>query len=228
MGLRIRRARLAKGRRQAELADAAGVSQSTISRLELGLGARVPIETWIQVAAAAGLDFTIDLWPTTEPRDALTQERMHRLVVAKALTGGWTAWTVADVTVLERPDRREVALAQVWDVIGDVGAAIRDLEWTIDLERAERGEDWRVSGFVVILSTGHDRRRTVENGGSMNRAFPVRGGNWLVALAGGPMPNGTGMLWTGGRVERLRPFLPYLDHRQRQRSRPRRPRCRRG
>jgi hypothetical protein len=152
---------------------------------------------------------------------------MHRLVVAKALAGGWSAWTVADLTVLERADRREVAVAQVWDVIGDVAAAIRDLERRIDLERAERGEGWRVSGFVVILSTGHNRRRTTENGGSMNRGFPVRGGNWLVALAGGPMPMGIGMLWTGGRMERLRPFLPYLDHRQRQRSRPRRPRCRR-
>jgi hypothetical protein len=43
-----------------------------------------------------------------------------------------------------------------------------------------------VRGFVVILASGHNRRRATESGALMNRAFTVRGGSWLVALGGGP------------------------------------------
>jgi transcriptional regulator with XRE-family HTH domain len=224
MGLRVRRARLATGWRQADLAEAAGVSQSTISRMELGAGVRTPFDTWTRVAAAAGLDVTVDFRPTSVPRDDLTQQQMHRLVVARALAGGWTAWTRHDETILQRSDRCEAAIVHVWDVIGDVGAAIRALERRIETEQTERGDAWRVRGFVVILASGHNRRRATESGALMNRAFTVRGGSWLVALGGGPMPKAMGMLWTGGRLERLRPFLPYLDHRLRQRRRSRRPR----
>jgi hypothetical protein len=33
-----------------------------------------------------------------------------------------------------------------------------------------------------------------------------------------PMPDEVGMIWTNERIERLRPHLPYLDARYRNRS----------
>ena len=223
MGLRIRRARIARGWRQADLADIVSVSQSTICRMELGRGVQVPLDTWLRVATALGLVLTFDLVPSRIARQESDQQRCHRLVTERALTGGWAAWTTGDETVLERPERREVAIVRIWDVIGDVGAAVRALERRLATERSERGDGWRISGLVVVTPTGHNRRRLSESGGTVNQAFPVRGARWLIALGGGPMPDGAGMLWTSSRMERLRPFLPYLDHRCRQRSRARRP-----
>ena len=172
MGLRIRRARIARGWRQADLADAVSVSQSTISRMELGRGVQVPLDTWLRVATALGLELTFDLVPSRIARQESDQRRCHRLVTDRALTGGWTAWTMGDETVLERPERREVAIVRIWDVIGDVAAAVRDLERRLGTERSERGDGWRISGLVVVTPTGHNRRRLSESGGTVNQRLP--------------------------------------------------------
>lgn len=49
---RLRRSRLAAGMTQAELARAAGVSPSTISRLETGAANRIYVDTMLTLAAA--------------------------------------------------------------------------------------------------------------------------------------------------------------------------------
>jgi len=235
-GARLRRARLAGGHRQRDVAATAVVSQSTISRMELGQGASVPLDKWVRVAAVVGLDLAVVVRPTTDRAEDAIQRRCHRLVVELALVGGWTAWTLMEErdaaaceTVLERKDRQEVAIVRVWDVIGDVAAAMADFDRRLDLERSDRGPGWRVSGAVVITATGHNRRRLSDTGRPVDRAFPVRGSLWLSCLRHlVPMPSAPGMLWTDARMERLRPFLPYLDHRLRNRRRGYRPRRRRA
>lgn len=56
-GRRIRRARYASGLLQRAVAREAGVSQATISRIELGGGTPVSLGSWIRVATAVGLDW---------------------------------------------------------------------------------------------------------------------------------------------------------------------------
>ena len=115
-GRRIRRARYASGLQQRAVAREAGVSQATISRIELGGGARVSLGSWIRVATAVGLD-----WDFVSPSEShhdrqATQSRCHRLVAAVAAEGGWLSQMLAHPTdpghtetVLERSERREIA-----------------------------------------------------------------------------------------------------------------------
>jgi transcriptional regulator with XRE-family HTH domain len=228
LGVRIRRARFAARLTQRDLAEATGLSQATISRIELGHGERIPIETWVRVAAAIGLE-----WRVTFPTDAArtnhaTQMRCHRMVADYAGEGGWLAWTLASTedpatsqTILERVDRHEVAVIRVWDVIGNFEAAVAENQERLQRERTARG-DWRVSGAVVITATGENRRRLTETGHPVARAFSLRGDDWLAALRRYrvPMPDELGMIWTDQRLERLRPLIPYVDFRRRKRTPP--------
>lgn len=226
-GRRIRRARYASGLLQRAVAREAGVSQATISRIELGGGTTVSLGSWIRVATAVGLD-----WDFVSPSEShhdrqAMQSRCHRLVAAVAAEGGWISQTLTHPTdpgrtetVLERFERHEIAIVRVWDVVGHVPAAIEELRDRLALERRDRPETWRVSGVVLVVATGHNRRRLTETHPPVRHSLSFPGGDWIVALHRFrvPMPDEVGMIWTDERIERLRPHLPYLDARYRNRS----------
>lgn len=229
-GARLRRARYAARMRQRVLAETVGVSQATISRLELGHGSRIPLGTWVRAGAAVGLNLDIALRSETDQAAAAMQLRCHRIVARTAAEGAWSAWTTAEpddpaltATVLERPERQEAAVISVWDSLGSVPAAIDSLERRLDVERRVRGHGWRVSGVVVVTPDGENRRRLIEDGPAIARVMSSWGDDWLAALRRFrvSMPEHTGMLWTDLRVERLRPRLPYIDCRSRNRRRDR-------
>ncbi len=231
LGARIRRARFAAGRTQREVAAEVGVSQSTISRVELGRGGSVPLFTWERIAAAVGLDLADVVRTPSRTRSDALQMRCHRLVADLASRGAWTIWTISSPddpalteSILERAERREVAIVRAWDVLGDVDAAIEGLTARLATERASRDDGWRVGGVVVVTAGGENRRRLTETGAPVARAFSLRGDDWLMALGRSrvPMPDELGMIWTDERIERLRPLIPYIDFRRRDRSRGRR------
>jgi transcriptional regulator with XRE-family HTH domain len=226
-GRRIRRARYASGQLQRAVAREAGVSQATISRMELGGGATVSLGSWIRVATAVGLDWDF-ISPSESHRDRqAVQSRCHRLVAAVAAEGGWISQTLTHPTdpgrtetVLERLEHREIAIVRVWDVVGHVPAAIEELRDRLALERRDRPEGLRVSGAVVVVATGHNRRRLTETYPPVRHSLSFPGGDWIMALRRFrvPMPDEVGIIWTDDRIERLRPHLPYLDARHRNRS----------
>jgi transcriptional regulator with XRE-family HTH domain len=229
LGARARRARLAAHRTQRDVAMEAGVSQSSVSRIELGRGANVPLATWERVAAAVGLEFDAVFRPALERPDHAIQMRCHRMVADLAGQGAWSAWTISTPddpahteTILERQERHEVAIVRAWDVLGDVETAIEDVKRRLDQERRTRGDAWRVNGAVVVAATGENRRRLTETGLPVARAFSLRGDDWLAALGRFrvPMPDELGMIWTDERMERLRPLIPYVDFRRRERAGP--------
>lgn len=231
MGEWLRRARQRLRKLQSGVAREAGVSQSMISRMELGHGGAVPLATWVKVADVVGLDVMID----TRTAPALAAERVmrrcHQLVVDLAVKGEWSAWTRIDAadlaaseTILRCMARQEVAVVRVWDVIADVREAVASFDRRLESERHERGPDWRVSGFVVIPATGSNRRRLSESVPAFVKAFPARAADWLIALGWPPprprpMPAKPAMIWTSESMDRLRPMLPYLDRRWRNRRR---------
>jgi transcriptional regulator with XRE-family HTH domain len=227
LGARLRRARFALRKTQGEVAAEAGVSQSTISRVELGRGGFVPLTTWERIAAAVGVDLSVAFrTPARERSDELGM-RCHRMVADLAGRGGWSAWTIATPddpalteTILERPERREVAVVRVWDVLGDVEAGIAALRERLDGERIARDDGWVIGGAVVVAATGANRRRLSETGAPVARAFSLRGDDWLAALGKSrvPIPDALGMIWTDERIERLRPLIPYVDFRPRVRG----------
>ena len=137
LGDRLRRARHSGRWPQADVAERAGVSQATISRMELGAGGSITLDTWSSVAAGAGVRFIADLrsdadrecaWP---PMAATAARRCLALIDDEARGGGWKA--LAEIagdeieTVLVRPVRGEVAFIRVCDALASVDAACRDL-----------------------------------------------------------------------------------------------------
>jgi transcriptional regulator with XRE-family HTH domain len=223
LGVLVRRTRIGQGRRQRDVADAAQVSQSMVSRVELGRGGSVPLATWVRITEALGM--VLGEVDRGDRRRDEVQRRCHRLVVERSRLGGWTATTSIDTerpeaseTILERHGRSEAAIVHVWDVLADFDRAIADLRLRIEAEQSARGEAWSVSGFVIIARSGHIVRRLSESGRAVDRTFPVRGSRWLGALGGDvPMPASLGMIWTDQSTSRLRPFIRYLDHRRRMR-----------
>ena len=63
LGLELRQARLNYDLSQAEAAQAAGISASTWSRLELGEALGVPLVTLAAAAAVVGLDLSLRAYP---------------------------------------------------------------------------------------------------------------------------------------------------------------------
>jgi transcriptional regulator with XRE-family HTH domain len=223
LGARVRRARHAAGRRQRDVALDAAVSQALISRLELGGGGNIPLETWVRVAEVVGLDWHVVFPTDRQCRHHDVQRRCHRLVAALGAVGGWFAWTLAPEdpgraeTLLEREERREVAIIHVWDVLGNVDAEIQSLDERIQEERETRGAGWTVSGAVVVAWSGANRRRLIESREAVALAFSLRGAEWLAALGRVhvPMPKRLGLIWTDAKLERLRPGVGYIDFRRR-------------
>jgi transcriptional regulator with XRE-family HTH domain len=226
LGTRIRRARLLARRRQRDVAAAVGVSQPTICRMELGRGGGVPLRTWIRVAGEVGLDWTVTFPADARPRSHEIQLRCHGLVADLASAGGWSAWTrttddPSDTeTILERPERNEVAIVRVWDVLGDVEAAVDDFRRRVAEEGTRRGAGCTVGGIVVIAWSAETRRRLTEAGRPVQLAMSLRGDEWIAALGKVrvPLPDGIGLIWTDQRIRRLRSLVTYVDFRRRQRA----------
>ena len=223
MGTALRQSRLATGQTQTEVAAAAGVTQGYVSELERGLGASASIETWASLAAAVGLQFAAFLEGSAGadlPRD-IEHLRRQEMIVRTAAPGGWTATPEQrlatpgshahsiDVLLL-RPTRSEAVVCEVWDLLLDVGAALRDLDSKIASAPAHLpvlpdAQEWRVSGLWVVRGTRRNRRLVAELPRLFEARFPGRSSCWLRALASpvADLPGGAGLLWTDVRATRL-------------------------
>jgi hypothetical protein len=212
MGIRIRRARLRAGRTQAEVGEMIGVSQSMISRLELGRGAGMPLETWILVADAVGIDvFTPD--DPGEPFGATA-------VLAYAQDGGWSPVSRdRQVIVLDRPQRRvprpfrgrllpgERVVVSVVDVVTDVAALIDRSMAAAANTRIDLPDGWSIGELVVVRRTAANRRRLTESRHRLDAAFPDSGSRWIGTLrdSDSTMPIRSGLLWLDAQGIRLIP-----------------------
>jgi transcriptional regulator with XRE-family HTH domain len=222
LGDRLRRARDEGRWRQAEVAERAGLSQATISRMELGAGGSITLDTWSDVAAATGVRFIADLrsdagresaWPASAwPAMAATAaRRCHALIEDEARGGGWTAVTeiAGDVieTALVRPVRGEVAIIRVWDALASVDAAARDFLRAIERERDLRAASIDVGGLAVVLYTAGNRRRVAESRPILREVVPASGARWVSALRHPrlPMPREPGLIWASPDGSRIRP-----------------------
>ena len=184
MGRRLRSARLDIPRSQGAIGRDAGVSQSVVSRMELGHGGNIDLDTWCSVARAVGLRVTFE---AIDAEDATREDGTCRRMVADLATrGGWSPGPGSIETILTRAD--DVAVIQAWDLVTSVRS---------DTE----------SGVVVIPATGANRRRITELRDELRDTFPARPRDWYAALVNPhrPMPAEPGILWAFPDCLRLRP-----------------------
>src|SRR5262249_12908783 len=107
IGTQLRDARREGGLSQRDVAELAGISQSELSRIELGLSANVPAVVLIRLAAVVGLRLSMRLYPEGPPvRDA---GQLADLAKLRGRTHSSFRWRY-EVPVTSDPDDR-----RAWD-----------------------------------------------------------------------------------------------------------------
>jgi hypothetical protein len=146
--------------------------------------------------------------------------RGQELVIGVAAPGGWTARPEAAVSVggprphsidllLARMAAREIGVVEVWDLLDDVGSALRSL----DAKRAaieDRFPDWAVGALWIVRGTRRNRRLVTDHPRVFAARFKAPSGAWLRALEdrSAPMPPEAGLLWTHVAGSRVIPWRP--------------------
>jgi transcriptional regulator with XRE-family HTH domain len=219
-GREIRAARRRRRLTQAQLGALVGLSQSEISRLELGEGAGAPIGVWLAIAAVLGLQprFELARDPREEPVDAghlAVQELLLGRARAIGATGRFelpigSSDPSLSVDVFVRDDRRRrLIVEEAWNSIRDIGASARSFQRKVavarDLGIAIGGDNpYMVHGVWVVRGTRRNRELVASYPEVFARFFPGSSAQWVAALeTGSPAPSEPGLVWTDLRATRL-------------------------
>lgn len=136
VGRGVREARLRRGQTQCEIAALAGVSASTVQRVEAGRAEHISLDSLQRTAHAVGRPLRLELSPDPrrEPADA-GHLAIQELVVRLGRVAGYVAipempairygsWRSTDVA-LRSDTARRLVVVECWSSVGDVGAAYR-------------------------------------------------------------------------------------------------------
>jgi transcriptional regulator with XRE-family HTH domain len=194
-GRGMRAVRQRRGWRQSDLADAAGLSRSAVSRIELGRADTLTIRSLDAVASAVGARIDIRLSWNGEALDRLLDSvhaRLVEVVLARLGACGWeTSPEVSfsvygergsiDVLAFHRPTS-SLLVVEVKSVVPDLQAMLSALDRKARLAApVAAGRGWEASSVSRLLVIGDDRtaRRRVDSfGATFGRAFPLRA--WAV------------------------------------------------
>ena len=190
-GRAIRALRRHHGLRQSDVANRARISDSTVSRIELGRVGRITFATLRAVGDAVEADLELLLRWQAEGLDRLLDEDHSSLVAAviELLQGlGWETAVEATFAIAgERgsvdvlawhPRTGSIVVIEVKRVVPDNQAMLVSLDRKVRLAcklAAERG--WtcsRVARFLVIADGRTTRRRIARHAALFDVVFPVR------------------------------------------------------
>lgn len=200
-GTVVRAVRQRRGWRQEDLAAKAGVSQSTISRIERGHPGTFSLDAIRRVAAA--LDIRVELlarWRAGD-LDRLANARHSRLheAVAASFRARLPEWILAPevsfsiygergvIDILAwHPGRRALLIIELKTDISDVNELLGTFDRKVRLAwriAEERGlNPLTVSGWVIVAPGRTNRERIAAHGAMLRAAFPTDGrgiGGWL-------------------------------------------------
>ena len=222
LGPTVRTGRLRLRLTQAQLAERTGVHQSWISRIELGRGQGVALETWIAIGVALGQPLAVSL---SRPLDALRGPTdsghlamQERLLILARETGRTATFELptrpADpsrsIDVCVRDARHRVLIIEeAWNTFGDVGAAARSTARkraeAVDLAGAiDGGQKYRVASVWVVRPSSANRALLAKFPGIFEAACPGPSRQWAQALASpGAPPEMPGLVWLDPASGRL-------------------------
>ena len=220
LGRAVRAARTRRHLTQAQLGRAVGLSQSEVSRIELGFGSGAPIRIWLALAAALGLRATFELGrdPQEDAVDAghlAIQELLLRFAAATGCSGTFElpihAYDPArSVDVFVRDDnRRRLIVEEAWNSMGDIGAGARSFDRKLaaaeELAIALGGErPHTVHGVWVIRATARNRALVARYPEVFVRRFPGSSRAWLLSITTGTQPPAEpGIVWSDAAATRL-------------------------
>jgi transcriptional regulator with XRE-family HTH domain len=220
LGATIRSARIRRGLSQSKLGRLVGISQSEVSRIELGHGRGVRLETWLALADQLGLrarfEFARD-WqePPMDAGHLAIQELLLRLARA---TGCLATFELPirpgepfrSIDVFVRDDaRRRLLVEEAWNTFGDIGAGARSFDRKMaaanDLAVAIGGDrPYLVAGVWVVRATRRNRDLVARYPEVFARRFPGSSTQWVRTLThGSPPPAQPGLVWCDLRATRV-------------------------
>jgi transcriptional regulator with XRE-family HTH domain len=224
LGRQVREGRLRRGLTQRQLSARIGISQTALSLVERGLGARAPLETWIALGIALGRPLAVAFSrPLGEPHGPADtghleiQEHVLRLARATGRHGTFELPTrptdpARSTDVGLRDDRHHVLIqVECWNTFGDLGAAVRATNRKIAEAAAHAiattpgdAETPRVAAVWVVRATAANRALLARYPHIIEAAFPGSSRRWVQALTlGGAPPVEPGLVWFDPATHRL-------------------------
>jgi transcriptional regulator with XRE-family HTH domain len=185
----LREARISAGRTQADVAAAARISTSELSRIELGQTAGVQLETVAAVGAVIGLDVSLRVYPGGHVLRDGPQLRLLR-ALRRELGDGWS-W------------RYEVPVAagdqRAWDLVGRCRATgvvivveaetrIRDTQLLLRRVVSKRAAAGCPRVIVLVADTRNNRAALAAAADVLASEFPIGTRSTLRALRDGQLP----------------------------------------
>jgi transcriptional regulator with XRE-family HTH domain len=194
VGREIREARLAAGVSQADMARAAAISQSRISRIERSIGRGATLVELSRVASLVGLKLWIQCFPALDRiRDAAQLRLLDEFCRRFAPIVVWRT----EVPMPMRGDLRAVdgvatmagcrVAVEAWMRLSDLQAQSRAAE----LKRRDLGADRLV---ILLADTPHNRRMLRASERAIRHSFPLGTRAIMSALADGRDPGADGVV----------------------------------
>lgn len=217
LGRVIKAARLRRRLTQTALGLKVGISQSEVSRIELGQCRSVPLTTWIALAHELGLRPRFDLardWQEA-PADAGHLAIQELLLGLARSTGCARTFELPirpgdpahSIDVFVRDDlRRRLLVEEAWNSFGDIGAGARSFDRKMaaahDLAVVIGGNrPYDVAGVWVVRSTRRNRELVARYPEVFATRFPGSSARWVRSLKTGESPpSEPGLIWTDNRV----------------------------
>lgn len=194
LGDEIREARTGAGLSQAAVGAAAGVSHTTVGRIERGHQLGADVRLLSRVCAVVGLDLSVRAFPGGDPiRDVAQVKLLARL---RDRLGPGLSWRT-EVPLPAAGDPR------AWDaMVGDGQARagveaesrIRDVQALDRRIGLKRRDDGISEVILLVADTAANRRVLAASREALRANFPLDGREILRALAAGRVPGGSGIL----------------------------------
>jgi transcriptional regulator with XRE-family HTH domain len=188
VGEQLRAARLIHGASQAQVAAALGLSQSEISRRELGLAYGISGASLAFHAAAVGLKVAVQLWPVGAAVHDAAQARYVAAFVAR-VGARWRVTLEATVPVAGDLRAADVLLTnEVARVVVEVITRLADLQAVVRLAQAKARDLGATRLVIVIAATHANRAALAATRRALVDSFDLDSRAVLAALAAGRDP----------------------------------------
>ncbi|MEW5991039.1 MAG: helix-turn-helix transcriptional regulator [Chloroflexota bacterium] len=208
----MERLRLDAGLPRARLADAAGLDDSYLRRVEQGT-VSPSIETYARLATALGADLSVRLYPNTGPA---IRDRHQAGILEALLAVRHGRWHAYPEIAVRRPSRGwiDVGLHDARErtlIATEIQSDLRRLEQLIrwSAEKAASlaswegwpglGEEPTIARLLVIRETRTTRAIAREFARTLRVAYPAHPDDALAALTGTVAWPGHAVLWASGR-----------------------------
>lgn len=220
LGAEIRSSRRRRGLTQAVLGRRVGVTQSTVSQVERGIGGSLSVDIWQRLFVGLGRRLVIDAGRDQigEPVDA-GHLRIQELVLRIGREAGYRGLFELPTRPID-PSRstdvclrsdamRRLLLVECWNTITDIGASARStnrkLADAADLAVVIGGETpFGVAGCWVVRATVRNRQLVRRYPEVFAARFNGSSEGWVRALtAGATPPAEPGLVWCDVAATRL-------------------------